>query len=68
MSVAVDKFGYQYLPFVVLLPTLSLRLPYSSIFGGVTALTRKQFQKTNGYPNDYWGWGGEDDDMSARLV
>ncbi|CAD5206439.1 unnamed protein product [Bursaphelenchus okinawaensis] len=54
MSVAVDKFGY--------------KLPYGSIFGGVSALTKAQFVKMNGFSNDYWGWGGEDDDMSSRIV
>uniref|UniRef100_A0A1I8B2H5 Beta-1,4-N-acetylgalactosaminyltransferase n=1 Tax=Meloidogyne hapla TaxID=6305 RepID=A0A1I8B2H5_MELHA len=53
MSVAVDKFNY--------------RLPYYSLFGGAGALTKKQMTKTNGFSNDYWGWGGEDDDFSARI-
>ena len=43
-----------------------LRLPYQGLFGGVTALNREQFQKINGYPNNYWGWGGGDDDVSGR--
>ena len=25
------------------------------------------FAAVNGYANVYWGWGGEDDDMSARI-
>ncbi|KHN84857.1 Beta-1,4-N-acetylgalactosaminyltransferase bre-4 [Toxocara canis] len=54
MSVAVDKFHY--------------RLPYGSIFGGISALTRAQFEKINGFSNDYWGWGGEDDDLSTRVT
>ncbi|KAM6971814.1 beta-1,4-galactosyltransferase 1 [Aplochiton taeniatus] len=54
LSVSIDKFGF--------------RLPYPSIFGGVTALTKEQFLKINGYPNNYWGWGGEDDDASARIT
>ena len=39
----------------------------SDIFGGVSALTTNQFEKVNGFSNQYWGWGGEDDDMSRRV-
>lgn len=53
MSVAVDTFGF--------------KLPYSTIFGGVSAMTAKQFRAVNGFSNSFWGWGGEDDDMSNRL-
>ena len=41
-------------------------LPYLFLFGGVSALTDKHMKKVNGFSNNYWGWGGEDDDMSAR--
>jgi GT2 family glycosyltransferase len=53
LSVAVDTFSF--------------KLPYSSIFGGVSAMTVKQFRTVNGFSNQFWGWGGEDDDMSNRL-
>uniref|UniRef100_A0A0A9Z9N9 Beta-1,4-N-acetylgalactosaminyltransferase n=2 Tax=Lygus hesperus TaxID=30085 RepID=A0A0A9Z9N9_LYGHE len=53
MSAAVDVFNY--------------RLPYADIFGGVSAMSKTQFEKVNGFSNKYWGWGGEDDDMAARI-
>ncbi|XP_078208205.1 beta-1,4-galactosyltransferase 4 isoform X1 [Callithrix jacchus] len=43
------------------------RLRYSGYFGGVTALSREQFFKVNGFSNNYWGWGGEDDDLRLRV-
>ncbi|XP_062871119.1 beta-1,4-galactosyltransferase 3 isoform X2 [Trichomycterus rosablanca] len=53
LSVAMDKFRY--------------RLPYPQYFGGVSAVTPGQYLKMNGFPNQYWGWGGEDDDIAARV-
>ncbi|TKR64215.1 hypothetical protein L596_024788 [Steinernema carpocapsae] len=54
MAVAIDKFNYE--------------LYYWYIFGGAIALTGEQMEKMNGFSNDYWGWGGEDDDMYERAV
>lgn len=51
---------------VVHFSLLSLRLPYKMYFGGVSALTPVQYLKMNGFPNNYWGWGGEDDDIGVR--
>ncbi|XP_073663532.1 LOW QUALITY PROTEIN: beta-1,4-galactosyltransferase 5-like [Tursiops truncatus] len=42
-------------------------LPYTEFFGGVSGLTVEQFQKINGFPNAFWGWGGEDDDLWNRV-
>lgn len=53
LSVSMDKFGF--------------RLPYNQYFGGVSSMSKEQFLKINGFPNNYWGWGGEDDDIFNRL-
>ncbi|CAH1792542.1 unnamed protein product [Owenia fusiformis] len=52
-SVSLDKFKY--------------RLLYSSSFGGVTAVLGEQFERSNGYSNVFFFWGGEDDDFRNRL-
>ncbi|KAL3272319.1 hypothetical protein HHI36_024268 [Cryptolaemus montrouzieri] len=53
MSVAVDSLKY--------------KLPYRDIFGGVSAISTEHFRLLNGFSNSFWGWGGEDDDMSNRI-
>ena len=30
--------------------------------------SKEQVEKTNGYSNDYWDWGMEDDDLFWRCV
>ena len=35
--------------------------------GGVLAFRAADFRKLNGYPNSYWGWGLEDDQLGLRL-
>ncbi|KAM9357203.1 beta-1,4-galactosyltransferase 1 [Symphorus nematophorus] len=54
LSVSMDKFGF--------------RLPYNQYFGGVSSMSKDQYLKINGFPNNYWGWGGEDDDIYNRLA
>ncbi|KAL7856286.1 hypothetical protein AOLI_G00198900 [Acnodon oligacanthus] len=44
------------------------KLPYNQYFGGVSAMSKEQYLKINGFPNNYWGWGGEDDDIYNRLT
>jgi hypothetical protein len=36
-------------------------------FGGVVSFSRDQYRSINGFPNNFWGWGGEDDEMYQRV-
>ena len=36
-------------------------------FGGVSILSSSDFIRVNGFSNEYWGWGAEDDDLYRRL-
>lgn len=36
-------------------------------FGGVVSFSSSDYKRINGYPNTFWGWGGEDDEMQRRL-
>ena len=47
---------------------LFLRMPYNNFFGAVTGFTRGQIFEFNGFPNVYWGWGGEDDEIYERTT
>lgn len=42
-------------------------LAYDTYFGGVTLFNKEDFEKINGYSNNYWGWGAEDDDLWNRC-
>jgi len=42
-------------------------LGYDQYFGGVVLFTKEQAYQTNGYSNDYWDWGQEDDDLFWRC-
>ena len=35
--------------------------------GGALSMRCEDFVRINGYPNKYWGWGGEDDELAARI-
>jgi len=44
------------------------KVPYEKCFGGVTAFDAESFLKCNGFSNEFWGWGGEDDDLYNRTL
>ena len=53
MNVASSKYNFQ--------------LPYNTYMGGVGAIIPSHFRKINGFSNVFFGWGGEDDDLSGRI-
>ena len=36
-------------------------------FGAMVMFSASQFERVNGYPNNFWGWGGEDDAILSRI-
>jgi len=53
LSVGIDKFNY----------TLS----YNELIGGIQLFSKEHYLKVNGYSNQFWGWGGEDDNLFRRI-
>lgn len=43
------------------------RIVFDEYFGGVTLFPILDYYKVNGYSNEYWGWGYEDDDLMFRC-
>ena len=60
LSSEVEQFGWRY-------PPILNGFEYPNIFGGITLFTEEIFKLVNGYNNDYWGWGAEDDDLLQRI-
>ena len=42
-------------------------LKFTSYLGGVAGMTPRGWRAVNGYPNDFFGWGGEDDELRNRV-
>ena len=40
---------------------------FLNFFGGITSFDSDTYNKINGYPNNFFGWGGEDDAVFNRL-
>ena len=38
-----------------------------TFLGGVISISQKDLKAINGFPNNFWGWGGEDDAMRTRM-
>ena len=46
---------------------MEYRLKYHEYFGGAVIFSKEQVEATNGYSNNYWDWGMEDDDLFWRC-
>lgn len=44
------------------------RMPFAEYFGGVVKFTYEQFIEVNGYSNQFYGWGGEDNELFDRCM
>jgi hypothetical protein len=43
------------------------KIIFDEYFGGVTMFPIDAFERINGYSNEYWGWGYEDNDLLFRC-
>ncbi|CAF1035782.1 unnamed protein product, partial [Brachionus calyciflorus] len=41
---------------------------YELLVGGVLSLRPDKYEKINGFSNEYWNWGAEDDDLAFRMI
>jgi hypothetical protein len=66
-----EPFDYRYEPIVTHLSALEKRRNYEEWYkqclGGVTLFPNDLFVHINGFSNNYWGWGKEDDDLKLRC-
>ena len=51
-----------------IIPKEEHKYNFHNYFGGVVGLTDEILQKVNGYPNNFFGWGGEDDALYNRIT
>jgi len=49
-------------------PALGYKYKYDDFLGGVEGFTEQDYVAINGYPNNFLGWGGEDDALYDRLA
>ena len=47
------------------LKNIKIKKPF---LGALIQFNQELFKKMNGYPNNFWGWGGEDDSLFNRLI
>jgi len=67
-----DRGDYSYCPNPTQLATkvqqFKYRMPFPEYFGGVTLFNNHDFIECNGYSNNFWGYGGEDNEMYFNVL
>jgi predicted glycosyltransferase involved in capsule biosynthesis len=68
----LETADYSYFNGVVHLATMAsqykYKMPYTEYFGGVLIADKEEFLRTNGFSNEFWGWGAEDDNFRDRCL
>jgi hypothetical protein len=49
-------------------PYLEYKYKFPDFFGGCVGITKNLYEKINGFPNNFFGWGGEDDAFYNRVA
>ena len=61
-------FYNQYIDYNIHFACNDYKYNFPTFLGGVIGFTKKDFEKINGFPNSFFGWGGEDDAMYNRCA
>jgi len=66
------KSDYSYPEYPTLLATqaqqFGYKMPFAEYFGGVVLISREDMLKVNGYHNEFWSWGAEDNNFRDRVI
>lgn len=44
-----------------------MKYKFDRFVGASISFSKTLFETINGYPNSFWGWGGEDDELKCRF-
>lgn len=67
IGLSID-YSYSDIPLCLLRHRSKFANVYPEYFGGITIFPTKIFETINGFSNNYWGWGCEDDDLRLRCI
>ena len=60
-------FQYLWTPCICGCIQVQVQVTLQQFFGWIAAIKTSQFNKLNGFSNQFWGLGGEDDDKEKRI-